>query len=153
MEYITYLKKLLDMAVKEDASDLDMKTIGGTWGSATYALKKGIIDPLNDAVDCIVSPVIHEIRQKDNLMANYVIKYFNLLSKQIMELEKLPQDKMRCAYVVGNSRIKDVYIETDVLLGKLFEKLGLGYETKSVDRIRRRNSGKDLHESIVYAWK
>ena len=137
----------------KEASALDLKTIGGTWGTATSILQKGVVDPINDAVDRVVSPVIHEIRQKDNLMANYVLKYFNLLSKQIMELEHLPQNKMRCAYVVGNSRIKEVYVETDVLLGRLFEELGLGYETKLVDRIRRRNSGKDLHESIVYAWK
>jgi hypothetical protein len=137
----------------KDASELDMKTIGGTWGAATSMLQKGVIEPMNEAVDRVVSPVIHEIRQKDNLMANYVIKYFNLLAKQIIELEKLPQSRMRCAYVVGNSRIKEVYVETDVLLGRLFEELGLGYETKLVDRIRKRNSGKDLHESIVYSWK
>ena len=137
----------------KEASALDLKTIGGTWGIATSVLQKGTIEPLNDAVDRVVSPVIHEIRQKDNLMANYVLKYFNLLAKQILEMEHLPQEKMRCAYVVGNSRTKEIYIETDVLLGRIFEELDIGYETTLVDRIRRRNSGKDLHESIVYARK
>lgn len=137
----------------KEASALDLKTIGGTWGTATSVLQKGIVEPLNDAVDQVVSPVVHEIRQKDNLMANYVLKYFNLLAKQILEMERLPQKNMRCAYVVGNSRTKEIYIETDVLLGRIFEELNIGYETKLVDRIRRRNSGKDLHESIVYAWK
>jgi len=137
----------------KEASALDLKTIGGTWGTATSILQKGIVAPINDAVDRVVSPVIHEIRQKDNLMANYVLKYFNLLAKQILELERLPQENMRCAYVVGNSRTKEIYIETDVLLGRIFEELNIGYETRLIDRIRRRNSGKDLHESIVYAWK
>lgn len=137
----------------KEASALDLKTIGGTWGTATSILQKGVVAPINDAVDRVVSPVVHEIRQKDNLMANYVLKYFNLLAKQILELERLPQENMRCAYVVGNSRTKEIYIETDVLLGRIFEELDIGYETRLIDRIRRRNSGKDLHESIVYAWK
>ncbi|MDR6374168.1 DNA methyltransferase [Paraburkholderia caledonica] len=136
-----------------EASALDMRTIGGTWGVATSVLQKGVVAPLNDAVDRVVSPVIHQIRQKDNLMANYVAKYFNLLAKQILEMEKLPHESLRCAYVVGNSRIKEVYVETDVLLGRLFEELGIGYETTLVDRIRLRNSGKELHESIVYSKK
>ena len=84
-------------------------------------------------------------------MANYVMKYFNLLSEQIHAMEKLPQKNLRCAYVVGNSRIKKRYIETDVLLGNIFK--DLGYKLKSIDRIRKRNSGKDLFESIVYAEK
>ncbi|WP_175728653.1 DNA methyltransferase [Burkholderia ambifaria] len=136
-----------------EASSLDTKTIGGTWGVATSMLQKGTVAPFNDAVERVVAPLIHEIRQKDNLMANYVAKYFNLIAKQILELEKLPQESLRCAYVVGNSRIKEVYVETDVLLGRLFEELNVGYETTLIDRIRQRNSGKDLHESIVYARK
>ncbi len=59
----------------------------------------------------------------------------------------------RVAYVVGCSRIKEVFIETDVMLAQIFEGLKLGYRVSSIDRIRKRHSGKDLHESIVYAWK
>jgi hypothetical protein len=84
-------------------------------------------------------------------MANYVMKYFNLLAEQIKAMDSLPQKDLRCAYVVGNSRIKKRYIETDVILGDIFK--GLGYKLKSIDRIRKRNSGKDLYESIVYAGK
>jgi hypothetical protein len=137
----------------KEATQIDMKTIGGTWGTATSMLSVGIIEPINEAVAEVVSTVIRDIREQDNLMANYVIKYFNMLTKQILELERLPQRQLKCAYVVGNSRIKDVYIETDVMLGNIFERLNIGYKINTIERIRKRNSGKDLHESIVYAYK
>ncbi len=134
-----------------EASDLDKATIGGTWGTATSILDKGVIAPENEIIKKIISPLIEKIRVEDNLMANYVMKYFNLLARQISKMEELPNQNLRCAYVVGNSRIKGTYIETDVLLGQIFS--GLGYNVKSIDRIRKRNSGKDLHESIVYVRK
>jgi hypothetical protein len=135
----------------KQASDLDKKTIGGTWGTATSMLAKGRVDPEFDFFNEAITPIIEEIREQDNLMANYVMKYFNLLALQIKAMENLPQSKLRCAYVVGNSRVKGVYVETDVLLAKIFS--GLGYGIDSIERIRKRNSGKDLHESIVYAWR
>lgn len=135
----------------KEASDLDKETIGGTWGTATSMLGKGIIEPAFPFFEHTISPVIEKIRQEDNLMANYVMKYFNLLAMQISAMEKLPQSDLRCAYVVGNSRVKGIYVETDVLLGEIFN--GLGYKINSIERIRKRNSGKDLHESIVYATK
>ncbi len=104
-----------------EASALDKETIGGTWGTATSMLGKGIIEPAFDFLKGDVWKVVEDIRTDDNLMANYVMKYFNLLSEQIKAMEKLPQENLRCAYVVGNSRIKKRYIETDLLLGEIFE--------------------------------
>ena len=135
------------------AADLDKRTIGGTWGSATSILQKGKIAAEYSIIEEVVSPVVESIRQADNLMANYAIKYFNLLAKQIVEMDPLLAQDARAAYVVGCSRLKGVYIETDVMLGKILEGLGLGYRVSAIERIRRRHSGKDLHESIVYAWK
>jgi hypothetical protein len=135
----------------KEASALDKETIGGTWGTATSILGKGKIDPAFEALKGKAWKVVESIRAEDNLMANYVMKYFNLLAEQIKAMDSLPQKNLRCAYVVGNSRIKNCYIETDVILGEIFE--GLGYRLKSIDRIRKRNSGKDLYESIVYSEK
>lgn len=135
----------------KEASALDKETIGGTWGTATSILSKGVIEPSFEFMETSICPVIESIRKEDNLMANYVMKYFNLLAEQIKAMDLLPQNDLRCAYVVGNSRIKGVYIETDVLLGNIFQ--GFGYDLQSIDRIRKRHSGKDLHESIVYAEK
>ena len=135
----------------KQASELDKSTIGGTWGTATSILSKGIVAPEFQFLEEIVVPVTEQIRVEDNLMANYVMKYFNLLASQIQAMEKLPQSNLRCAYVVGNSRVKGVYVETDIILAKIFTELG--YRIESVERIRKRHSGKDLHESIVYAFK
>jgi len=84
-------------------------------------------------------------------MANYVMKYFNLISRQIKTIENLPQEKIKCAYVVGNSRIKKRYIETDVILADIFN--GLGFNIKQIHRFRKRNSGESLYESIIYTHK
>jgi hypothetical protein len=137
----------------KQASNLDLKTIGGTWGVATSNLMKGIIEPLFPIIEEVIEPIVKQIRDSDNLMANYVMKYFNLLAKQIIEMEKIAANDIRVAYVVGNSEIKGVYVETDVLLGKIFEGLNIGYSVSEITRFRKRNSGVDLYESIVYANK
>ena len=137
----------------KQASGLDSRTIGGTWGVATSSLAKGVVEPLYPVLDEILSPLISRIRRVDNLMANYVVKYFNLLAKQILEMEHIAAPDIRLAYVVGNSEIKGVYVETDVLLGRILEGLGLGYRVSEINRFRKRNSGVNLYESIVYAAK
>ena len=136
---------------KHEAGLIDMDTIGGTWGVATTRLKKGIVEPAYPAVDALVSPIAQKIRKSDNLMANYLMKYFNLLSQQLVSMEPLLQPGASIAYVVGNSWLKGNYVETDTILLRLFE--GLGFVPGEVERFRRRNSGKDLFESIVYAGK
>lgn len=133
------------------ASDLDKKTIGGTWGTATSILMKGIVAPENDVIKEVIFPIADEIRKSDNLMANYLVNYFNLLSRQITTMNQVLQPHAKLAYVVGCSELKGVYVETDVLLAKLIERLGLGFKINTIERIRKRNSGKNLHESIVYA--
>lgn len=137
----------------KQASSLDCKTIGGTWGVATSNLMKGVVEPAYGIINEVIEPVVAKIRETDNLMANYVMKYFNMLAKQIMELEQVASDKFRVGYVVGNSEIKGVYVETDLLLAKLFEGLGVGYHCTEITRFRKRNSGVNLYESIVYAAK
>jgi hypothetical protein len=137
----------------KQASSLDCKTIGGTWGVATSNLMKGIIEPAYPIIGEVIEPVVAKIRETDNLMANYVMKYFNMLAKQILELEQVASNKFRVGYVVGNSEIKGVYVETDLLLGKIFEGLELGYLCTEITRFRKRNSGVNLYESIVYAAK
>jgi hypothetical protein len=132
----------------KEAGDLDLKTIGGTWGTATSSLLKGRLDAKFPAVKRVVTHVADEIRATDNLMANYLTKYFNQLCAQIMAQQPLLKPGARLAYVVGCSWLKGIYIETDVMLAKLFD--SLGYNVEGVERFRRRHSGKDLHESIVY---
>jgi len=137
----------------KEASDLDKKTIGGTWGTATSCLQKGTIEPINDIVGKAAGKVVSDIREKDSLMANYVMKYFNMLAAQILQAEHVLSDKSKVAYVVGNSWIKGVYINTDEILQSIFLDSGIGYKSARIERFRRRHSGKDLYESIVFASK
>lgn len=137
----------------KEASALDKKTIGGTWGVATSCLAKGIIEPIYPEISNAVLPTVDLIREKDNLMANYVMKYFNLMAKQIVEMEKVVSKDVKVAYVVGNSSIKGVYVATDIILANIFESLNLGYKTDKIMRFRKRNSGVNLYETIIYASK
>lgn len=143
-----YLLGLINEA--KQASAIDKKAIGGTWGTATSALQKGVIAAAFPIIEEVVSPLAFQIREQDNLMANYVMHYFNQLALQIIEQHSLLSEKAELAYVVGCSRTKEIYIETDAILAKIFEGLNLGYSVKSIERFRKRNSGKDLHESTVY---
>lgn len=137
----------------KQAAELDTRTIGGTWGSATSMLMKGILEPAYPVIEEVVEPVVARIRKHDNLMANYVMKYFNLMAEQIQSMEAVIGGDVRTAYVVGNSEVKGVYVETDMLLARIFEGLGLNYTVTEVNRFRKRHSGVDLYESIVYARK
>jgi len=134
----------------KEAADLDKKTIGGTWGTATSILAKGKIEPLNEVVDDYASEAVEKIREYDNLMANYVMKYFNLLTQQIIKMKPILCEDPKLAYVVGVSDIKGVRVSTDEILSNIFK--GLEYNSKIV-RFRKRNSGKDLYESIVFAQR
>lgn len=136
-----------------EASDIDKRTIGGTWGTATSELMKGEIAPINDAVAQAVALIVAAIRKSDNLMANYAMHYFNRLAKQILELESVVADDARIAYVVGNSWLKGCYVATDEILASIVDNLGIGYRVSHIHRFRKRHSGKDLYESIVYAFK
>ena len=134
----------------KQASAIDLKTIGGTWGTATSILLKGKIAPAFPIVQDVVAPVVEQIRAKDNLMANYLMKYFNLLALQIVKQHALLAPDAKLAYVVGCSRLRGEYVATDLLLAKVFEGLDLGYRVTNVTRFRKRHSDKDLHESIVF---
>lgn len=139
------------MTTPKEAGQLDMRSIGGTWGTATSALMRGEVPPVAPSVEKVVKSVVREIREADNLMANYVMKYFNLMAQHLENLNPLLAAKADLAYVVGCSRIKGVFVETDVLLGRLIEEMGFGFEVRRIQRMRKRNSGKDLHESVVFA--
>lgn len=134
---------------KKEAADLDTRAIGGTWGSATSVIAKGEVKPRDSHVDEICTPVVSAIRAKDNLMANYVMKYWNLLSANVESVLTYSADDVKLAYVIGCSRVKGEYVDSDVMLSKLFAKYGL--KEPRIERFRRRHSDTDLFESVVFA--
>jgi len=136
------------------ASDLDKVSIGGTWGKATSDIQKGRIEAEDDTIGQIVGPIVDKIRgqkslRNTNLMANYVMKYFNQLYKHVRSMSKVLSNTAKLAYVVGNSEIKNVKVPTDVFLAEIFGSQNLSVER--IVRVRRRYSGKGLYEAIVFA--
>ena len=143
---------ILDMiSVAKEASDIDRKTIGGTWGTATSELGKGVYAPINTAVLEALNGVHERIALQDQLMANYVVHYFNRLAKHLIAISPKLKTNAKLAYVVGNSWIKGEYVATDVILAKIFEGVLQGCKVDHLHRFRRRHSGKKLYETIVYA--
>lgn len=132
-----------------EASRLDCQTIGGTWGTATSRHQKGEYAFKNDAAAAAARRIVEEIRPKDLMMSNYVAMYFDDLYSSITETRRCLTDKAVCAYVVGNSRAKGSVVETDLILGEMFR--NAGFRLLNIEELRRRNSGKELHETVVFA--
>jgi hypothetical protein len=143
---------MLDMikAAKE-ASQIDQHTIGGTWGTATSELGKGVFRALNTVVENALDGVHIRVAESDQLMSNYIVHYFNRMAKHFMAVEPKLRPGAKLAYVVGNSWIKGEYIATDVILAKIIEGVLPKSRIDSLHRFRRRHSGKELFETIVYA--
>jgi hypothetical protein len=135
------------------ASNIDESSIGGTWGNATFNLAREEIKPAYPVIESVVGPLAEKIRKEDKLTANFVMKYFNLLAKQIMEVESTPHLNLRAAYHVGHSRLQGVLVETDVLLAQIFEGLKVGYKVPNIQDVGHLFEDTELRESIVYAWK
>jgi Putative RNA methylase family UPF0020 len=145
---------MLDMiSIAKEASDIDRQTIGGTWGTATSELARGIYAPYNDVVSDALNGVNDRIAEQDRLMANYVVHYFNRLAKHLIAISPKLKPNAKLAYVVGNSWIKGVYVPTDIILAKIMEGVLPACSVDYLHRFRRRNSGKELYETIVYATR
>lgn len=143
---------MLDMISEaKEASQIDRRTIGGTWGTATSELGKGVFEPIDGIVEEALDGVHSRIAESDQLMANYVTHYFNRLYTHLNALRTRLNPAAKLAYVVGNSWIKGQYVATDVILGKIMEGTLKDCSVRGLHRFRRRNSGKDLFETIVYA--
>jgi hypothetical protein len=104
---------------RSEATEIDIKTIGGTWGRATSDLMKGFIDPPEELKDIL--DYIDLLRPKSLLMCNYATKYFIDLNRHIYNLRKIVRNGFRGAYIVGNSRLAGIDIYTDVILSRIFE--------------------------------
>lgn len=126
---------------------LETDAIGGTWGKATSVLAKGIV-PRNELVESLLSPYLHGIHSNGNLMANYVVKYFNDIYDHAGEIAKVCKKHARLAYVIGNSKFYDNPLPSDEILGKIFEHFGFGLE--KIDRMRKRQSKSGLYEAVVF---
>ncbi len=138
----------------QEASALDESGLGGTWGSATFKLMRGRTVAAYPVIEKFVEPVAASIRPDDNLAANHLIKYFNLMAKHFLALDKLPQKDLRVAYFIGTTDAGGRIIENDLLLAEVIEGLKLGYRVDSIEDCGAYLEKKPcLRQKIVYAWK
>lgn len=106
----------------KEAAALDLAAPGGTWGSATSVLMKGELEPRTDVLAEQLSEPVRALREnEDFLMANYVVKYFNMMDEHFDEMGRLLPPGSRFAYVVGNSRIKGIDVHTQAIMAHQFE--------------------------------
>ena len=128
---------------------LETDAIGGTWGKATSVLSVGV-DPLNKIVSDALAPFTEGVPEADKggLMTSYVVKYFNNLYEHAEAISKVTRKESQLAYVIGNSKFYDHPLPSDQILAKIFE--SFGFETTSIDRMRKRQSKAGLYEAVVF---
>lgn len=127
------------------ATEIDLRAVGGTWGRATSNLMNTEVKPYS-ALEDILS-FRRELFSSHPLLCNYAVRYFNQMFEHLRQLKKVVSPNFRGAYVVGNSRLDGVEIHTEVLLAKIFKRIG--FKVDEILLFRKRGGKKQLYESAV----
>jgi DNA modification methylase len=129
----------------KEATEIDLNTIGGTWGRATSILQSELISVPSEITGHL--SYYEELKDKSVLMCNYATKYFIDLSNHIRALKKVVRNGFRGAYVVGNSRLSGIEIFTEAILGRIFEQEG--FYVEKIISFRKRGGRQRLYETAV----
>ena len=136
-----------------DSSDIDWKSIGGTWGAATSKLLSW--KPESDINFKYLKETVYLIEKTNEknskLMSIYVYKYFYDMFCHITNLYTVLNDSADIYYIVGNSTFFQVNVDSDNLYKKMFEMAGFSAISSQV--IRKRNCNKKLYEYCIMAKK
>lgn len=127
------------------ATEIDLQTIGGTWGRATSNLQRNYIEPEKELQGIL--DYVPELRAKSLLMCNYATKYFTDLHRHISNLRRVVRKGFRGAYVVGNSRLNGVDIFTETILAQIFELNG--FKIDNIILFRKRGGRQKIYETAV----
>lgn len=127
--------------------EMETDAIGGTWGKATSVLAAGI-EPENDLIRGVIGKYTQNIHGSGPLMAHYVTKYFNDLYTHAGEVAKVCANKVKLAYVIGNSKFYDHPLPSDEILAAIFG--DFGFRLVSIEKMRKRQSKSGLYEAIVF---
>jgi hypothetical protein len=96
-------------------------------------------------------PHLHGIYSEGNLMANYIVKYFNNIYDHAGQVAEVCGTHARLAYVIGNSKFYENPLPSDEILAAIFGHFG--FELERIDRMRKRQSKTGLYEAIVFMKK
>jgi hypothetical protein len=142
--HLFFLNFITDPA---DVGQMETDAIGGTWGKATSVLASGV-EFANDVVRESLERYTGKISGNCDLMASYVIKYFNDIYTHAAEIAKVCGPSARLAYVIGNSKFFDHPLPSDEVLAEIFGHFGFSLD--KIDRMRRRQSKTGLYEAVVF---
>ncbi len=136
-----------------EASDLDWKAIGGTWGSATSKVGKWRPERAGTPVDDLMEPLCDAICESGArnapLLANYVRKYFHDMWEHFQFAQGLVRPGGNAVYIIGNSTFYGQVVPAEDWYGRMLS--ALGYRNVEIENIRKRNSNKHLYEYRVSA--
>lgn len=157
---ISYIRELrpymywLDyLTTADDASELDWRTIGGTWGKATSLLASW--NEADRKLPKYLYEIADEIACADNksakLMANYVLKYFSDMYEHLQSVYQGLEYGGKVFYIIGNSNFYGVTVPADKLYIDIMHEIG--YMDAESKVVRKRNCNKQLFEYVITARK
>ena len=156
MSYIRELRPYMYwlgyLANARDAGELDWHAIGGTWGIATSRLSTWTRRSdrwLPDELHGIVAQIAADANANGGLLAAYVAKYCEDMSRHFDSLRTVLKRGAHIHYVVGNSTFYGVLVPTEQLYAAMLREYG--FVDVAARPIRKRNSNKALFEFDVSA--
>lgn len=140
------------LETSDQASELDWKAIGGTWGKATSLLSTWESD---GSLPQYVYDIAKQIASADNksagLMANYVLKYFEDMKLHLSAIFDGLKSKGKVFYIIGNSSFYGVTVPAERIYVDLMK--DIGFINADFRIVRKRNCNKQLYEFVVTAQK
>lgn len=134
------------------AGELDWKTTGGTWGSASTKLKYWTPDdtsPIDQELDAVCADIL--AGKSGEILSPYVHKYFHDMWLHFKAITPAVKSGGQLCYIVGNSTFSGHEVPTQEWYADMMR--ALGYSNVHIDVIRKRNSNKKLFEYAVFATK
>lgn len=143
-----YWLRYLDLA--SDASDLDWKAIGGTWGTATSRVGKWEPSgetPVDESMTSVCRSIADSGGKNGPLLANYVMKYHHDMWEHFQSITPQIKPGGSASYIIGNSTFFGHEVPAQDWFATMLR--ALGYKNVKVETIRKRNSNKRLFEYDV----
>jgi hypothetical protein len=130
-----------------DAGELDWQAIGGTWGCATSNLNSWIPNPATAIPFDQFNNILAAIATRSSLLSRYVHRYFEDCVLHFRSLGAVLQQGAVAHYIVGNSKFYDAVVPTEEIYAAIMGPSG--FEDVRIERLRKRNSKKELFEFDV----
>ena len=134
------------------AGELDWKTTGGTWGSASTKLKSWTPTdtiPIDSELNIVCEKIL--TGKSGEILSPYVRKYFHDMWSHFKEIKPVVKKGGRLCYIVGNSTFSGYEVPTHEWYAAMMN--ALGFNEVHINTIHKRNSNKKLFEYAVCATR